>query len=1092
MSHQNPLKNELYQYLQSSTEGFDQFADQVFDGVWIWNLENPEEHWMSPKFWEFLGYAPNETNDSIDFWKKSIHPEDQQLIETCLNKHVEGIETDIDQAIRYLHKDGSTVYIRYRGFSIKNEDGKPYRMIGIHSNLTEFIDLKNSLNNDYIHIKERLNLALDGSQDGVWDWNLETNEVFYSPRWKSILGYKDHELSNAFSTWEKLLHPDDLETTKEYVQKFLESGEISFETRFRMQHKDGHYVPLLSRARKALIPNQKSNLQFTHLIGTHVDLSDIIEVQEQLNQQIEITNTYLNTTSALMIALDTDANITMLNKKAEEVLGVSEASLQGKSWFKQKFLPEEIHSKFKAVHRDFINQKIDLSKPVDHELITHNGERRMFTWSNTLLKDKKGQVIGSLSSAIDITERNQIQQKLEKSESLLIEAQKLAQLGHYTLDIAQNHWGCSTELDIMFGIDDNYPKTIQSWLEIIHPEHRQMMEDYFQKEVITERKPFDKEYKVINQDSQESLWVHGKGTLKFDELDNPIEMFGTIQNISKQKQIQDKLTLASNVYKSANEGIMVTDNQGNIVDVNSAFTKITGYSKLEVYGKKPSILNSGIHPQEFYQELWQTLLKTGSWKGEVWNRRKNGEVYPEMITISTIKDENNQIQNYLALFSDITLQKGNESKLKKLAHFDSLTGLPNRSMFTEKLNQAIIQADIENKFISLAFLDLDGFKQINDSLGHEIGDQLLKIIGSRYSQEARETDIVARLGGDEFVILLNKIDNVEQSLTIYDRFLEATRKPIVIDGNKLEVSCSIGIAYYPQALPVDSDQLIRQADNAMYQAKISGKNSYHIFDDEQDQVVRKLHQKIIAINQAISNNEFVLFYQPKIDMRNKKIIGVEALIRWQHPQEGLLPPADFLPAIEKNTTSILLDKWVIEQAFMQSKKWVVEGINIPISVNLGAQILQNFRLIEFLEEMMYRHPEVSPDLIELEVLESSALKDMKHASLLMKTCEELGFRVSIDDFGTGYSSLEYLKTLPVTYLKIDQSFVRDMLVDTGDLAILKAVIGLAEAFGMQTIAEGVETDKHCEQLIELGCHIGQGYGIAKPMPTEAFEAWLKH
>ncbi len=1090
MSDTNPLQAELYKLTESKQDLFDRFQESVFDAIWYWNLEQPEQRWMSPKFWETLGYDANEKNHGIEDWLDAIHPEDKPLIRACMDKQKSEPNHSFDQVVRYLHKDKSTVYIRCRGFSICNEQGRPTRLLGIHTNLTNYMVQKNSLTTENLIIKERLNYALEGSQDGVWDWNLETNAVFYSPRWKAILGFEDSELENAFASWEALLHPEDIATTKQYVQAYIESDAISFETRFRMRHKAGHYIPILSRAKKVQIPSKNGEKPAVHLIGTHVDLTDIVAIQDRLNQQIRLTESYINTSSTIMLALDNDANITMLNKKGSEILGVSQDSVIGKPWFEQDFFPKELREQFKTGHIAFREEGLDLSQPVDHALITSTGEKRIFTWSDTHLRNESGEIIGSISSGIDITERTKVQQKLIASENLLKQAQKLAKIGHYTLDLTRDSWSCSEEIDLIFGIDCHTPKTIQTWSEIIHPDHRQEMQDYLQYEVIAQKKRFDKQYRIINKITQETLWVHGKGDLQFDGNNLPTEMFGTIQDISQQKTTEEQLSLASNVYKNANEGIMVTDNRGVIVDVNQAFTNITDYSKADVLGKNPKILNSGLNDAEFYQTMWQSIHETGKWAGEIWNRKKSGEFYPEFITISTIKNDQNEVQNYLALFSDISIQKNHENKLHRMAHYDALTGLPNRELFRDRLDQAISRSNRDNSIVSLAFLDLDGFKTINDTHGHETGDQLLKIIGSRYSKQARESDTIARLGGDEFVILLNNIDSIEHSLSIYDRFLEDTREPIVINGHKLTVSCSIGITYYPQSSPIDSDQLIRQADHSMYQAKLLGKNCYHIFDNEKDQVARALHKKLGTIAHAIQNEEFVLYYQPKVNMITGQPLGLEALIRWQHPEEGLLLPGAFLPAIEKHSLSINLDKWVIEAAFKQAALWAQQNILLSISVNLGGQILQNYKLIEFLESMFKKYPQVSAQQIQLEVLETSALEDMEHASSLMRHSEALGVKVAIDDFGTGYSSLGYLKSLPASYLKIDQSFVRDMLEDAGDLAILKAVIGLAEAFGMQTIAEGVETDEHSRQLIALGSFIGQGYGIARPMPAESVKNWL--
>ncbi|MBN2866733.1 MAG: EAL domain-containing protein [Thiotrichales bacterium] len=1091
MSNKHPLEIEFFTLFQTDPLLLDRFQESVFDGLWYWDLTDTNQRWMNDKFWTLLGYDPQAHPDLQGSWASVIHPDDLQLMETCLKTFIEHSKQTFDQVLRYLNKQGETIYIRCHGFVIHDNAGQPFRLVGVHTNLTDYVDLKNTLTAENRLIKERLNNALEGSSDGVWDWNMDTNEVFYSPRWKAMLGYSEQELTVDELTWKNLLHPDDLDAANAYNQAFLESDQLSYEIRFRMRHKKGHYVPILSRAKKVCVPNPDSKLEFNHLIGTHVDLTNIVEIQEKLNQQIKITRTYLNNTSAIMLALDTNANITMLNQKGQEILGVTEDEVLGKNWFEQPFLPPEILPKIKQDHADFLAERTQLQEPYDHEIITHNQGRKIFTWSNKLLKDDNDQVIGTLSSAIDITERTLLNNQLQQSETLLKQAQKLAKVGHYTLDIKNDCWVCSEEVQAMFGIPDDYLKTTIGWTKIIHPDHQQEMHDYFINGVIAKKTAFDKQYKIINQTTQNTLWVHGKGTLKYDENGQPIEMFGTIQDISEQKRIEDKLTLAGTVYKNANEGIMVTDKHSTIIDVNQAFTDITGFSKKEAIGKTPRMLHSGVHPPAFYKAMWEHINVEGKWSGEIWNRNKTGDIFPELMNISVIKDDKGQVQYYLGLFSDITQQKGNELKLKQMAHFDPLTGLPNRVLFSERLNQAITQANLEDKLISLAFLDLDGFKEINDTLGHHIGDKLLKIIGKRYHQEAREHDTIARIGGDEFIILLNDVKSVEETFLIFERFLAITNQPVHIEGHQLQVTCSIGVTYYPQNLPVDSDQLIRQADNAMYQAKVLGKNNYHVFDNQKDLLARALHQDILAVDNAIKNDEMVLYYQPKTDMVTGRTFGFEALIRWQHPEKGMLQPGDFLPTIEKQPVSINLDKWVIEHAFQQASQWMNQNLIYTISVNLGAQILQSDQLIDYLKSMLKKYPNVPARLIELEVLETSALQDMQHASQLMRQSEAMGIKIAIDDFGTGYSSLEYLKSLPASYLKIDQSFVRDMLVDESDLAILKAVIGLAEAFKMETIAEGVETDEHAKQLIALGCRYGQGYGIAKPMPASAVADWLK-
>jgi len=430
-------------------------------------------------------------------------------------------------------------------------------------------------------------------------------------------------------------------------------------------------------------------------------------------------------------------------------------------------------------------------------------------------------------------------------------------------------------------------------------------------------------------------------------------------------------------------------------------------------------------------------------------------------------------------------------KLEYIAHYDALTTLPNRVLLADRLSQAMAQANRRGDQLAVAYLDLDGFKCINDNHGHEAGDRLLMIMSSRMKEALREGDTLARLGGDEFVAVLTDLVNIEASLPMLTRLLAAAAQPVLVSEVMLQISASLGVTFYPQAENVDADQLLRQADQAMYQAKLAGRNRYHIFDNEQDRNVRGHHENLERIRHALCRGEFVLYYQPKVNMRTGKLIGVEALIRWQHPEKGLLLPGLFLPEIEDHQLSIDLGEWVIDSALEQLKCWHSEGLVTSVSVNVGAHQLQHPGFVERLRIMLAAHPEVSAGGLEMEVLETSALENMARTSQVIDACRKIGVMFSLDDFGTGYSSLTYLRRLPVTQLKIDQSFVCGMLNDPGDLSILEGVLGLAVAFRRQVIAEGVETVEHGEMLLQLGCELAQGYGIAHPMPPHELSAWSK-
>jgi diguanylate cyclase (GGDEF)-like protein/PAS domain S-box-containing protein len=563
------------------------------------------------------------------------------------------------------------------------------------------------------------------------------------------------------------------------------------------------------------------------------------------------------------------------------------------------------------------------------------------------------------------------------------------------------------------------------------------------------------------------------------------------RDIREEKRAQEKLALAASVFTSAREGIIITDNTGVIIDVNDSFTRISGYSKEEAIGQTPHLLYSGHHDAAFYASMWEALTCKDHWYGEIWNRRKNGEIYPEMLTITALRSKEGEAKHYVALFSDITAIKEHQRQLEHIANHDALTGLPNRLLLADRLYQGMVQAKRRGEKLVLAYLDLDGFKAINDTYGHEVGDQLLISLAKQMKQALREGDTLARLGGDEFVAVLNDIKSIESSLRMLTRLLEATFKPVAIGNFILNVSASLGVTFYPQSQDVEADQLLRQADQAMYQAKLSGKNRYHIFDPSHDEDMRSHHESVEHIRLALYREEFVLYYQPKVNMRTGVLIGVEALIRWMHPELGLLSPAAFLPTIEDHPLIVEIGEWVLKTALNQIEAWKTEGHTIGISVNISARQLQDGDFISRLGALLELHPDLEPSLLELEILETSALEDLEHVSSLIVECRNMGVYFALDDFGTGYSSLTYLKQLPVKMLKIDQSFVRDMLDDVNDLAILEGVIGLANAFHKEVIAEGVESIEHGSELLRLGCELAQGYGIARPMPSELVLEWLK-
>ena len=701
--------------------------------------------------------------------------------------------------------------------------------------------------------------------------------------------------------------------------------------------------------------------------------------------------------------------------------------------------------------------------------------------NSTCFCDSKGE-IHTISQLRDVSERKRIEDAIRLSEARLKRAELAAKSGNWELHLDSGKMIGSAGAIQLFGLDlaEADAMTIKN---LLLPEYIPLHDAAF-KHLLESGEPYDIEFKIKAADRGEVKDI--RAIAQFDKGQGVI--FGIVQDIGERKQTEARLQLAADVFSHVREGIMIADADGIIVEVNDAFTRITGFERSDAIGQSPRILKSGRQTPEFYAQLWQSLADQHYWSGEIWNQRKNGELYAQGLTISAVRDSLGRTQNYVGLFTDITRTKELQEQLQRIAHYDALTNLPNRVLLADRLQQALAQCRRKDSSVAVVYLDLDDFKTVNDSHGHGVGDALLVAVAQRMKDALREGDTLSRIGGDEFVAVLVNLEQAQSYQPAIERLLQAAAAPVVVDGLTLQVSVSIGVTLYPQDRG-DADLLLRHADQALYVAKQSGKNRYHLFDVAHDAAVSTQREGLQHIRTAFDQGEFVLHYQPKVNMRNGEVVGAEALIRWQHPQRGLLNPIAFLPLIENDTLTVELGEWVIGSALNQIEQWHRQGLNIPVSVNIAARHLQQVDFAERLQQILAAHPSIRPGDLAMEVLESSALDELVRVSQIIKDCQALGVSFALDDFGTGYSSLTYLKHLPVSLLKIDQSFVRDMLDDPDDLAILEGVIGLSTAFRRDVIAEGVETVEQGELLLELGCEQAQGYGIGRPMQAVDFPRW---
>ena len=930
--------------------------------------------------------------------------------------------------------------------------------------------------------------------------------------WSEVLGYAQDELNSR--RFLDFVHPEDVEDTLKAMAE-LAAGRDVYDFTNRYRSKDGSYRYLEWRT------HPRGHLSY----AAARDVTDRILMEQKLAREKKWIDLFFDQSLHGFFFCMLDEPISWHEAADREALIEYMLDHQRMTQVNQAMLDQ-----YGATAEDFVG--ITARELLQHDLaqarelfveIIEKGKCHVETYEHKLdgtpiiidgdyicLYDDQGRVIGHFGVQVDVTERKQAELK---SQELLERLRKLtAELPGFVYqyqlwpDQTSAFVYASSGIRAIYGVAKEQVAADASVVfAVLHPDDLAHITASIQVSA-DHLTPWHEIYRV-NHPEKGLIWVEGHATP--ERLDDGSTIWhGYIHDVTRRHQAElaasDAMRLLQAALEGSPSGIVIADApDGHIrfvnraaleisaVGPNLAGTDVTGVAIVE-HARRWNLRRPDGEPMASHELPLVRSIRYGETVAGEEAIILGAQGKKHWITISSapITRDDGKISAGIAVFSDITQQKQEQLQLQRSAHYDALTGLPNRVLLADRLDQAMAWVRRSHSRLAVAFIDLDRFKPVNDQYGHDMGDTLLIGLGQRMRDSLRDVDTLARFGGDEFVAVLSDVAHEADARVMVERLLNAISAPIELNGQRLQVTASIGVTFYPQSVDLDADQLLRQADQAMYQAKVKGRNAWHRFDWEQDEDVRGRHVELERIRAGLRNNEFVLHYQPQVNMRTGAVFGVEALVRWQHPKRGLLPPAEFLPVIEHTDVDVALGQWVLSTALAQWQSWAAAGLNLQMAVNLSVDFLQQPDFVERTRDLLAQNAALHSGYLELEILESSALSSLERTSTVMRACQAYGVRFTLDDFGTGYSSLSYLKLLPVAAFKVDRSFVQEIDHDIDDLAIVEGLLGLSRAFGLQIVAEGVETLDQGRLLLQLGYEHAQGYAIARPMPAAEVMNWI--
>ena len=1058
-------------------------AAQDIGRIGSWEREiNSQKLWWSEEIYRLFDYPPASTTPTLDLFYARIHPDDRELVRrTVAESAAQGKRYHIPY--RVILPSGEIRCFENTSRIVSDNAGYPIAIAGTTQDVTEHRRIEEQSRRQSV----QLAAVLENLPMGISVFDEKLRLQLWNPSLIDVLGLPP-ELVTPGVAFEDLVRyraqigeygpGDPEEQVRERVNLALGFAPHRFE------HTRGNGRTNLIQGRPYDIDGQLAGF-----ITTYTDITDRKQAETELQRQHTLLHTIIENIPSGVSLIDGNLDFVGFNQEFCRLLE----------------FPAELMAKKLLGMRDIVlfNAQRGEYGPGDPEALAdaliekardpvpHHFERARPNGTIIEIRGTPLQGGGFVTAYTDITARKRAELALQMISERLTLATSAAAIGIWDWNLAGDTMIWDARMFELYGIDPQINDDAhRHWMKQVHPDDLPLVNAALQACHDGGADHFDIDFRII-QPNRQIRYLNAQILVERDGNKKPMRMVGANIDITKRKQSDERLLLAEKVFDNSPDAIMITDQYNRIVSVNAAFALITGYTTSEVLGKDPRILASGIHDTAFYRKMWEALKRYGHWAGEITDRRKNGETYPKWMTINEVTDApRGKLTHYVTIFSDITERKSAEERIHYLAHHDALTALPNRFSLESRLEQACLDARRHHWDLAVLFIDLDRFKVINDTLGHNVGDQLLIEVARRLTAAVRESDTVARLGGDEFVIILPDMNSPNDAAGVAAKIIAALSEPIPIDNQQLHTSPSIGISVYPTD-GTDADTIMRNADTAMYHAKALGRNNFQFYAEEMNRNASERLDIESRLRHALVRKEFELHYQPQLTTKGTEVVGVEALLRWNPADGRSVTPARFIPIAEDTGMIIAIGEWVLRTACRQIKAWLDTGIpSLRLAINVSARQLRKQDFPDIVASALSESG-LPAHLLEIEITESAVMEEPEEARLILERLKEMGVTLAIDDFGTGYSSLAYLKLFPIDNLKIDRSFVTDIGRHADDAAIAISTIALAHSLGINVIAEGVETDTQLDLLRTHHCNEFQGFLFSRPLPAADALAFLQ-